>query len=299
MASGGGLDRGLMEPLLVLNSGGETLFRPASEDGGHGYQLFPAETFLFPDTVQRTASGAGSSVSPQYQEVLRMGAWSGMLCLGYVLTRFCVLYARLPSDGVRIWSAADFSDDISRLLAYGVVLGWLVGVTQPDRAAWLFSRRRLWLWVVYLGTQPCFAAFGEVKGLQHSLADLSQWGTLAWTIIPAALALGAACAVWHVWHACRALKPMECALYAGSRLGTLIFYVLSYTLFEKQRRDTPGSAFHLHHLYIGWLLAMWGAFNHPLSGGLLAVATGIFVQGVAAYDFADLFCDARCSVRGG
>lgn len=41
------------------------------------------------------------------------------------------------------------------------------------------------------------------------------------------------------------------------RWAPLLFYAVSYLFFEKLSRDTPGSAFHLHHLYIGWLLASW------------------------------------------
>lgn len=44
--------------------------------------------------------------------------------------------------------------------------------------------------------------------------------------------------------------------------------------------------------------AAQASFNSLASGTLLAIGTGIFVQGVAAYDFADLFCEARCSHRG-
>ena len=110
--------------------------------------------------------------------------------------------------------------------------------------------------------------------------------------------LGAACAAGHVVHAFReAPTAADAAVFALSRAGAIAFYAASYVVFHKERRDTPGSAFHLHHLYIGWLLAQWGAFNRWPSGALLAIATGIFVQGIAAYEFADLFCDARCSHR--
>lgn len=45
--------------------------------------------------------------------------------------------------------------------------------------------------------------------------------------------------------------------HAPCRWAPLLFYVASYAFFEKRSRDTPGSNFHLHHLYIGWLLATW------------------------------------------
>lgn len=38
--------------------------------------------------------------------------------------------------------------------------------------------------------------------------------------------------------------------------------------------------------YIGWCIALWSEFNHPLSATALAVGAGIFMQGVGAYSFA-------------
>ena len=51
---------------------------------------------------------------------------------------------------------------------------------------------------------------------------------------------------------------------------------------------------HLHHLYIGWALAIWADFNAPLSAVTLAVGAGIFVQGVGAYSFAPIFTPHQC-----
>ena len=61
-----------------------------------------------------------------------------------------------------------FADDVSRLLAYGAVLGWLAGVTEPRRAQWLFLSpvRSTVLLLVFFCTPPVFAAIGEVPGLQ-------------------------------------------------------------------------------------------------------------------------------------
>ena len=51
---------------------------------------------------------------------------------------------------------------------------------------------------------------------------------------------------------------------------------------------------HLHHLYLGWGLALWADVNEPLSAVTLAVGAGIFVQGVGAYSFAPVFSPLGC-----
>lgn len=50
---------------------------------------------------------------------------------------------------------------------------------------------------------------------------------------------------------------------------------------------------HLHHLYLGWALALWAELDHWLSALTLAVGTGIFLQGTASYSFAPVFSE-RC-----
>jgi len=51
---------------------------------------------------------------------------------------------------------------------------------------------------------------------------------------------------------------------------------------------------HLHHLYIGWGIAIWGAFNKPLSVCVLVIGMGIFVQGLASYSAMPVFEKSGC-----
>lgn len=39
----------------------------------------------------------------------------------------------------------------------------------------------------------------------------------------------------------------------------------------------------LHHYLLAWVASLFCAFDHPLSLGCLALTTGIYVQGLAAY----------------
>lgn len=52
----------------------------------------------------------GALASPAREdEMLRMAVWEGALLSGYLWTRGWVMFAGLPSDGVRTWNAADVS----------------------------------------------------------------------------------------------------------------------------------------------------------------------------------------------
>jgi hypothetical protein len=44
---------------------------------------------------------------------------------------------------------------------------------------------------------------------------------------------------------------------------------------------TGNVSVHIHHLYLGWALAMWSVFSHPISAMTLAVGMAVFVQGVS------------------
>lgn len=51
---------------------------------------------------------------------------------------------------------------------------------------------------------------------------------------------------------------------------------------------------HIHHFYLGWSVALFAEFNHPISLATLAIAMGVFAQGVGVYGFASLFEDSSC-----
>ena len=47
-------------------------------------------------------------------------------------------------------------------------------------------------------------------------------------------------------------------------------------------------AWELHHYLIAWIGTLFCAFDHPASVVCLAITTGIFVQGLAAYGPAEI-----------
>ena len=52
--------------------------------------------------------------------------------------------------------------------------------------------------------------------------------------------------------------------------------------------DFNDDAWELHHYLIAWIGTLFCAFDHPASVGCLAITTGIFVQGLAAYGPAEI-----------
>ena len=178
--------------------------------------------------------------------------------------------------------------DVFQLVTLGTVLTWLTGLTRSTRFAY-FRARPLYA-LVFVATGPVFAALGEVPGLQVSLATVGAWGGLAWCVMLAALAAICVVVWWHARHAARVLPYRARLAYLASRSALML---LIFVLWLIMRASPVGrrhfEATHIHHWLIGFLLASWGSFNHPISATLLAVGAGIFVQGIGAYGYAWLF----------
>jgi hypothetical protein len=251
----------------------------------------------------------------------RLAACEALLLAGYGVTRLCVRLG-LPDDAntgcaarrgrplTHTRSARAFPHDVSdakllhnmrprsdggivasdlyQLLQMGALLAWLSGLTTRARFAWFRSRPLYAL--VFLCTGPVFAAIGEAPGLQVSLATVGSWGAAAWLVMLAALGVIIAVVAWHARHAARVLSRRDRIAYLASRAAVHVFFVAIWAL---MRLSGVGRAHfeatHLHHFFIGFLLALWGAFNHPLSATLLAIGAGIFVQGIGAYHYTWLF----------
>ncbi len=128
-----------------------------------------------------------------------------------------------------------------------------------------------------------------------SLSNLGAWGGSAWAAIGVGGAFVAVVLAWHAAHAWRTLSRPACAAYLASRLAPFVFYGIAVGSAARSYADGHElRSAHLHHLYLAWAFAAWGRFNHYASGVTLAVAAGIFVQGVAAYGFDPLVVEAGC-----
>jgi hypothetical protein len=159
----------------------------------------------------------------------------------------------------------------------------MVGVLEDDRLSFLLCRQ--WYFVLLMfGSAPVFSWLGNVPYMDASISP--PFGVKSLVLIGIVTVLGLGVSGWHFVYAFATLNSKEDAMvYAFSRLGVLAFYSLTVLL-----AVVPNSEYqcHFHHYFIAYSLALFCRFDHVFSVVVLAVATGIFVQGLAAYEFAEL-----------
>ncbi|KAI3431470.1 hypothetical protein D9Q98_004522 [Chlorella vulgaris] len=83
-------------------------------------------------------------------------------------------------------------------------------------------------------------------------------------------------------------------LYLLPRLGILLYFIAWFAALA----GSGSFELHLHHYALGWAVASLAAFNHPVSGLLLALGTAVFVQGAGSYGFDPFFSPAGNSTGG-
>lgn len=72
----------------------------------------------------------------------------------------------------------------------------------------------------------------------------------------------------------RGARRKALALYLLPRLAVFLYFVAWFMALPL----SGDYSLHLHHYALGWAVACFAAFNHPISGLLLAFGTAIFVQ---------------------
>ena len=224
---------------------------------------------------------------------LRVGAWSLVLFVTFLANRCVNVWFGVPSDGHESWGTLFFVENLQATLLYGFVQAFFVGVADEGRLAHLLcgapeggrrGRARAALFVAtLLLSGPCFGAISDVTALESSLSNgRDQPGAIAAYLVLAAVV--AAVIAWHFAYARRAFSKPGWHAYAYARVAVLVFYA-GYSAALLLADD----AYDYHHYFLAWAVSLIARFRHPLSASLLAISTGIFVQGVAAYGAAELF----------
>ena len=88
---------------------------------------------------------------------------------------------------------------------------------------------------------------------------------------------------FHVWYARRSTTKLGVVPYLAPRLAVVGAYAAYIIVL-----DVNNDAWELHHYLIAWIGTLFCAFDHPASVVCLAITTGIFVQGLAAYGPAEI-----------
>mmetsp|Transcript_63346 Transcript_63346/g.185186 ORF Transcript_63346/g.185186 Transcript_63346/m.185186 type:complete len:300 (+) Transcript_63346:53-952(+) len=233
------------------------------------------------------AKGSRHSHRVPWVQYFAFGVWTLLLLLQYGFTR-ALCHHGIPKDceemdrgsiNVQVRVMYDFQ----QLLTMGFVLAVLTGVHLPERFFYIFRLQRprprgLVFLLCFFLSSPGWSALNANPTLSHFTLTADMKGIylvlLGFLLLLVVLLVG-----WHLWCAWRHNSWKGFLAYLLSRLAVWTFYAVYMTITLKNKRMT----FRIHHYEVAYLAAVLAEFNHPLSLLLLAIGTGIFVQGIAAY----------------
>ena len=333
-----------MEPLLTDDSRNAVGWKlrvvqwlsgghPASEDEVAAANTSTGVTRQGSVRTPRSAGGREGDFPAAGGEMLRLGAFVGLLFTGWLLQKgLCQLGIPADCDGNCIPSSSAANnhsggrphntrcgeafangwlghlEGLQRLLSYGSIAGLLLGVHRPQRHRYLLTGRLLpappaacrlpgWWPIVYLVTIPIFSLVMNTKLFEGSLQRGSKYPTGLRTLDCTVLVMAIVLAGWHIWYGLR-----WCGGYRGflfgfllPRVGVFAWYGAYYAILVPlyASGDDDGS-WHVPHWIAAFLLGIGCRWNHVLSALPLAVCLAIFTQGLAAYDIDPMIAEEHC-----
>ena len=215
-----------------------------------------------------------------------MVVWLLTLLGGYLVQRG-VCHLGAPSDCLTDMTYLEWYTDLTSLLLYGLVLGWCCGIMEEYRFSWVFSLHQWYLALTFFSFPPMFSMVSEIPWLQFSLDGSLKNVTLAFVVLSVPVGL----VVWHIYRAWTYRCSMASFMaYVAPRIFIAASFIISIVVLVGQE----GDYIHIHHIVLGWGLALWADRNRMLSGLTLAAGCGLFVQGLGAYSFAPMFLPGGC-----
>eukprot|EP00933_Yihiella_yeosuensis_P065009 TRINITY_DN68604_c0_g1_i1.p1 TRINITY_DN68604_c0_g1~~TRINITY_DN68604_c0_g1_i1.p1 ORF type:complete len:288 (-),score=18.87 TRINITY_DN68604_c0_g1_i1:114-977(-) len=222
-----------------------------------------------------------------WKSYMFVAVWFAMLTTQYMLTRFVCEFG-IPHD-CQENDDLEVMHDLQTMFTLGFVIAVMTGLPQAERFEYLFCFQRprprgFAFIVVFLGTGPVYGSLDLVPWLQQvSITPSFIERNGACTLLVLGLIAGAlALLFWHFWCAWKHNSIEGFLAYTISRLAVWIFCII-YLAMAASRSD---EGIHVHHYVIGFFCAILAEFNHPISMLLLAIASGVFVQGISAYQAA-------------
>ncbi|CAE7315149.1 unnamed protein product [Symbiodinium sp. CCMP2456] len=222
-----------------------------------------------------------------WRQYAALAAWFLLLLLQYCVVRIVCQFG-IPRDCHPDTRLLEVVYDFQVMFVMGFMLAILTGVHLPDRFAYLFRfrspRPRGFAFIgIMLLSGPAWGSLDHVEELSRISFTTAYFRSGGLKSLLIAMAIFAAAVGLLLWHFICAFKhnPLSGFLaYCCSRLSIWLFY--GFYIFVAS--ETAGVYVHLHHYIIGFLVALLAEFNHPISMILLAAGTGVFVQGISAYD---------------
>ena len=216
--------------------------------------------------------------------VTRLLAWVAMNVLVYVGQRLAVA-AGLPSDGIDPAGrrATFILASVQMLVLHACGTAIFAHVLAPGRRLLTRWTANLGFFVVASVTGIVFSALSDLTQLETSLS--SRGGhSAAYVVVMCIVAFFILLGLWfHVWYARRSGTKLGVVPYLAPRLAVVCAYAAYIIIL-----DFNNDAWELHHYLIAWIGTLFCAFDHPASVVCLAITTGIFVQGLAAYGPAEI-----------
>ena len=218
------------------------------------------------------------------QGVVRLLAWVAMNVLVYVGQRLAVA-AGLPSDGIDPAGrrATFILASVQMLVLHACGTAIFAHVLAPERRLLTRWTANLGFFVVASVTGIVFSALSDLTQLETSLS--SRGGhSAAYVVVMCIVAFFILLGLWfHVWYARRSSTKLGVVPYLAPRLAVVCAYAAYIIIL-----DFNNDAWELHHYLIAWIGTLFCAFDHPASVVCLAITTGIFIQGLAAYGPAEI-----------
>ena len=216
--------------------------------------------------------------------VVRLLAWVAMNVLVYVGQRLAVA-AGLPSDGIDPAGrrATFILASVQMLVLHACGTAIFAHVLAPERRLLTRWTANVGFFVVASVTGIVFSALSDLTQLETSLS--SKGGeSAAYIAVSCAVTFFILLGLWfHVWYARRSTTKLGVVPYLAPRLAVVGAYAAYIIIL-----DFNNDAWELHHYLIAWIGTLFCAFDHPASVVCLAITTGIFVQGLAAYGPAEI-----------
>ncbi|KAF4686530.1 hypothetical protein FOZ60_005079 [Perkinsus olseni] len=245
-------------------------------------------------------SAIGPLVTPSSSSDDGVLRWLLLLVAGYAYNRFFCEKYNIPRDSDR-YTYLGHSTNLANLAMFGIIQAWFVEVIDdPKRSKWIFSFPRWWFFITFFAASTVFTLLGMLDALSHNSISpsghLDRWNAFS-TVLTVLASLLLLLILWHVWYSIKVLPTYpDAAVYILSRFGVVCTFGVTFLLIhfdDEHNHDDNPVTFHLHHYFIAWLLSLIAAFDHPISLIMLAITSGIFVQGIAAYSAAGIFFRPR------
>jgi len=270
-------------PLLELQEDSELIgdSEPTVDETGKTIR------YQIPGEADAPVNAEGKTIRAQipWQQFMAIGFWFMLLTANAAFTRLVCNFG-VPHDCHDRIDTIRGLDSYDRLLKDGFIIAILTGINHRDRFRYLFDFssqswfRGVWFIGVFMLTSPVFGSLDLIPALSRFSLTTGGHQSILFSMLVGLLILGAAALVgFHVAWAFMYNSPIAGATYVASRGIVWTCYIVYF--FEANKHWWL--QFHLHHFMIGYMIAILAEFNHPVSVLLLAIGSGIFVQGLAAY----------------